>query len=116
MSASVTKFKTFMINFLGEIIEANPAIDCQLLSNLQMWIQFMADDKTMRETMQIIDQHRFQIRDVDFFLSYAPLREWLSQFISEAEFDNLAGQLWTNNDQEFRDSMYQWLDAMIKLV
>ena len=114
--AKLVKFKNFLIKFLGEIIEANSSIDCQLLANLQMWIQVWADDKTLRETMQIIDENRLRIRDVEYFLNYQPLREWLTQFISEKEFDTLAKQLWTDNDPDFRDSMYQWLDAMVKIV
>lgn len=114
--SKVCKFKDFLIKFLGEIIEANSSIDCQLLTNLQMWIQWGADEKTMRETMQIIYENRLRICDVEYFLNYEPLREWLTQFISEKEFDTLAKQLWTDNDPEFRESMYMWLDAMAKIV
>ena len=110
--------QTTLIQFFNELIDHMSAWQVPELLLMRAYFQYAKPTELLQTIGQSLHDHAASIRarDTDFFLHNQELREWLGQYSTPARIDTLIDQVWTTADDDFKASIWMWVDTMCHAV
>ena len=111
-------FKNCLVQFISNVIQINPKLDCPEFVILKTWIKyFMSKEQSdFFLTNALFYKDIIFSHNLDFFLTHDGFREYIKGFISLERFDSLIEQFWTKASPPEKLAICQWAEKLVTVL